>query len=127
MIENALRHGEAVRHFYQLHAWVIMPNHVHVIFEPQIAMPRIMRWLKGRTARVANRILGRTGAPFWQDESYDHWIRSANELQDVIAYVESNPLKAGLVEATEQWPWSSARFRADDETRSSAPRKLLEM
>ncbi len=47
-----------------------MPNHVHVVLEPRRALPQMMRWLKGRTARQANRILGRRGQPFWQDESY---------------------------------------------------------
>ena len=74
-----------------------MPNHVHAIFRPYAGMPAIMRWLKGRTSRVANRILGRTGRAFWQDESFDHWIRSAQELQYLVDYVEDNPLKAGLV------------------------------
>jgi REP element-mobilizing transposase RayT len=112
-----------------------MPNHVHAIFQPHAAMPTVMRWLKGRTSRVANRILGRAGA-FWQDESFDHWIRSAQELQYFIEYVESNPLKAGLVEAKEQWPWSSASMGqtiafcglslpgshpTDDKKRSSVP------
>lgn len=108
MIQDTLRHGEARRNFYQLFAWVIMPDHVHVVFQPQVPMPSIMRWLKGRTGRLANRILGRTGFSFWQDESYDHWIRSPKELQNVIEYVESNPVKAGLVEAKQLWPWSSA-------------------
>jgi hypothetical protein len=63
-------------------------------------------------SRVANRVLGRTGLPFWQDESYDHWIRSSDELQEIIVYVENNPVKAGLAEAAEHWPWSSARFRS---------------
>jgi len=108
VVVNALLYGEAVRRFYQLDAWVVMPNHVHAIFRPYAGMPAIMRWLKGRTSRVANRILGRTGRAFWQDESFDHWIRSAEELQYLIEYVESNPLKAGLVEAKEQWRWSSA-------------------
>jgi hypothetical protein len=107
-IRNALLYGETVRGFYQLLAWVVMPNHVHAIFLPHAAMPVIMRWLKGRTSRVANRILGRTGTPFWQDESFDHWIRSAEELQHLIEYVENNPLKAGLVQTKEQWQWSSA-------------------
>jgi hypothetical protein len=71
-------------------------------------MPTIMRWLKGRAGRVANQILRRTGTPFWQDESFGHWVRSAEELQDLIEYVENNPVKAGLVEAKEQWQWSSA-------------------
>jgi REP element-mobilizing transposase RayT len=77
--------------------------------------------LKSRTSRVANQILGRTGKRFWQDESFDHWIRSQEELQELIGYVESNPVKAGLVEAGKEWPWTSARLRADDENRSSAP------
>src|SRR3984957_12882430 len=76
MIEDALQYGEAARGFYSLYAWAVMPNHVHVVFQPKSPSPDIMRWLKGRTCRLANRILGRTGMPFWQDESYDHWIRS---------------------------------------------------
>jgi REP element-mobilizing transposase RayT len=71
-------------------------------------MPAIMRWLKGRTSRVANHVLGRTGTAFWQNESFDHWVRSGEELQGLIAYVENNPVKAGLVETKEQWRWSSA-------------------
>jgi REP element-mobilizing transposase RayT len=121
VVGNALLHGETVRRFYQLHAWVVMPNHVHAIFQPHTAVPATMRWLKGRTGRVANRILGRTGMPFWQDESFDHWIRSAEELRYLIEYVENNPLKAGLVEAKEQWRWSSAGWATDDKTRSSVP------
>jgi len=57
-----------------------------------------MRWLKGRTSRMANQILGRTGKPFRQDESFDHWVRSGEQLQELIAYVEGNPVKASLVE-----------------------------
>jgi REP element-mobilizing transposase RayT len=85
-----------------------MPNHVHILCQARAEMSTIMRWLKGRTSRVANRILGRTGSAFWQDEFFDHWVRSAEELQELIEYVENNPVKAGLVEAKEQWQWSSA-------------------
>jgi putative transposase len=121
MIEDALQHGDAARNFYSLFAWVVMPNHVHVVFQPKSPLPDVMRWLKGRTGRLANRILGFTGMPFWQDESYDHWIRSDKELGEIIAYVENNPVSAGLVDSAEHWLWSSARFRADDIKRSSAP------
>jgi REP element-mobilizing transposase RayT len=100
---------------------MVMPNHVHTIFQPHTAMPAIMRWLKGRTSRAANWILGRTGTPFWQDESFDHWIRSEEELQYLIEYVENNPPKAGLVESKEQWRWSSAGWMTDDKKRSSVP------
>ena len=47
---------------------------------------------------MANQILGRTGKPFRQDESFDHWVRSGEQLQELIAYVEGNPVKASLVE-----------------------------
>jgi REP element-mobilizing transposase RayT len=107
-VVDALRYGESVREFYHLHAWVIMANHVHVIFQPRAEMPGIMRWLKGRTARQANRILGLTGTAFWHNESFDHWIRTKEELRDLIAYVENNPVKAHLVSEPSQWLWSSA-------------------
>jgi len=113
IVQDALQHGATV-HSYDLYAWAIMPNHVHAVWEPHIPMPAIMRWLKGRTSRIANRVLRREGRAFWQDESYDHWIRSPRELADVIRYVEGNPVKAGLVCAEKQWAWSSARFRVDD-------------
>ena len=88
--------------------------------DPRIALPGIMRWLKGRTSRVANRILARTGKPFWQDESLRHRVHREGELQVLIGYVEGNPVQANLLEAEEKWPWSSARLRADDKKRSSA-------
>jgi REP element-mobilizing transposase RayT len=108
VVANALLYGEKVRQLYELHAWAVMPNHVHAIFQPRAEFATIMRWLKGRTGRVANQILAHTGKPFWQDESFDHWVRSAEELHDLIDYVENNPVKAGLVKAKHQWPWSSA-------------------
>jgi type I restriction enzyme R subunit/putative DNA methylase len=108
VVVDALLYGETTRRLYSLNAWVVMPNHIHALFQPHAEMPIIMRWLKGRTSRVANRIQGGTGTPFRQDESFDHWVRSAEELQDLIEYVENNPVKAGLVQAKEQWRWSSA-------------------
>jgi len=86
---------------------VIMPNHVHAVIEPRTSMPAVMRWLKGRTGRVANRMLERVGAPFWQDESFDHWVRTPEELRYLIGYVEDNPVNAGLVASRELWLWSS--------------------
>jgi putative transposase len=54
-----------------------MPNHVHLLILPKVPVPILMRWLKGSTARSANLLLGRTGQPFWQDESYDHYARNS--------------------------------------------------
>jgi putative transposase len=104
-VADALLYGQDVRQFYELHAWVIMPNHVHVVFTPRVPVPVITRWLKGSTARTANRILGRTGQPFWWDESFDHRVRN---LERVTRYVENNPVAAGLVSCPGDWRWSSA-------------------
>lgn len=109
LVGNALWYGERARRFYMLRAWVIMPNHVHVLLEPKIPLPEITRWLKGSTARRANQVLGRTGSPFWQDESFDHWIRNDRELNRIVRYIEYNPVTAGFVQTPEDWLWSSAR------------------
>src|SRR6267143_6741983 len=55
------------------HAWVVMPNHVHLLMEPRAPMTTITKAIKGSTARQANLLVGRTGKYFWQDESFDHW------------------------------------------------------
>jgi Transposase IS200 like len=89
-----------------------MPNHVHLLILPKVPVPILMRWLKGSTARSANLLLGRTGQPFWQDESYDHYARNSIQRDRIIAYIEENPVSAGLVSSAELWPWSSAGWQA---------------
>ena len=69
LLQEAIRYGATVRGMYRPHAWVIMPNHVHAVWEPRVPMPDIMRWLNGRTSRTANRLLNRPGQAFWQEES----------------------------------------------------------
>ena len=96
---------------YDLHAFVVMSNHVHVLLTPKAPLNRITRRVKGFTALRANAILRRRGRPFWQDESFDRWIRSDSEFQRVKSYIERNPVLAGLVDAPEKWPWSSASKR----------------
>jgi REP element-mobilizing transposase RayT len=108
VIAEAFLYGESGRRFYQLRAWVIMPNHVHIVLLPKTSLPVITRWLKGFTARQANLILGRTGEPFWQDESFDHRVRNEAELDSVVRYVEHNPVSAGLAANPNDWRWSSA-------------------
>ena len=107
IVVASLLHGENVRRAYNLLAWVIMPNHIHVVLRPRRNLPEIVRWLKTATAVRANRLLSKT-SPFWQREYYDHWIRDRNELSSVINYVEENPVNAGLVRSPADWPWSSA-------------------
>jgi putative transposase len=110
---EALLHGEHVLQEYELHAWMVMPNHVHIVMECRIPLSEIMRWLKTASSVRANRILGRTNQPFWRREYYDHWVRDSKQLVRVVRYVEQNPVTAGLVERPEDWGWSSAKRTGD--------------
>ncbi len=93
---------------YELHAFVVIPNHVHLLLTPWIELATITRAMKGKSAREANTLLDRIGRPFWQDESFDHWIRHPRQFDQVRTYIERNPVRAGLVARPEQWPFSSA-------------------
>jgi REP element-mobilizing transposase RayT len=93
-------------------AFVVMSNHVHLLIETIEPLQKITRLLKGYTARCANQYLARTGQAFWQDVSFDHWVRNSAELERIIHYIENNPVKAGLVKKPEDWAWSSAARRA---------------
>ena len=110
-VAEAIGTGEC-RGFYELSAWVVMPNHVHMLILRRVALPQITHWIKGRTAREANLLLGRVGEPFWQHESYDHWARNERELRRIAAYIEDNPVAAGLAATPDAWPWSSATSSA---------------
>lgn len=67
-----------------------------------------MRRLKGYTARQANRMLHRIGEAFWQQESYDHWVRDEQEWHRIGRYIKDNPVRAGLAATAEEFGWSSA-------------------
>ena len=105
-------------HRYQLIAYSIMPNHVHMLIRSCISEPanhrgqsanysvtETLRMLKGRTARFCNLELKRNGS-FWQHESYDHVIRDEHELEQAIRYILNNPVKAGLVKAWNDWKFT---------------------
>jgi putative DNA methylase len=104
----SIMHGTGIGH-YEMHSWVIMPNHVHLLLTPRVSLSRLLGSLKTATATRANLLLGRTGQPFWQDESYDHVARSDDESRRIQRYIENNPVKAGLVARPEEYVWSSAR------------------
>ncbi|HEV3331375.1 MAG TPA: transposase, partial [Bryobacteraceae bacterium] len=93
---------------YSLHAWVVMPNHVHLLLTPQIDPSAALRKLKGASAREANKLLGLTGQPFWQDESYDRLVRGQEEFARIESYILQNPVRARLAQSAEEYPWSSA-------------------
>jgi REP element-mobilizing transposase RayT len=104
LVEDALVFFDPER--YRLHAWCIMPNHVHVIVEimPGYALSTVVHSWKSYTANKANKILGVSGT-FWQADAYNHIIRSKKEYDAHIQYVWRNPEKAGM----QNWQWRGKR------------------
>jgi putative transposase len=107
MVAQVLRSAHE-RGLCEIAAWVVMSNHVHLLMKPAAPAADVMKWIKGISARKANEILRRSGQPFWQHESYDHWVRTSEEYRRILRYIEWNPVKAGLTAKPELWPWSSA-------------------
>jgi REP element-mobilizing transposase RayT len=118
--------GGAMRHFhesrYVLREWVVMPNHVHTIVwpMPNHVLSEILKSWKQFTSRRARKILAIGDEPFWQPESYDHWIRDDVEKARICRYIRNNPVTAGLCRRAEDWRWSSAWHpQASPEQRTS--------
>ena len=97
IVDDALHHFEGDR--YDLHAFAVMPNHVHVIIRlfPGENLSDVLHSWKSFSAKQINRATGNTGT-IWQDESFDRIVRSATHLERLISYVQENPAKAKLRE-----------------------------
>ncbi|MEO5804610.1 MAG: transposase [Verrucomicrobiota bacterium] len=111
LVAGALKFHDGAR--FELRHWCVMPNHVHAVVRPlpDWTLSQILKSWKGFTGREANKILKRTGSPFWQTESFDHLIRDDEDMHRCCHYTIMNPVNAGFCERPEEWKWSSA-FRA---------------
>ncbi len=93
---------------WKIPATVLMPTHVHLLCvgeNANISLDKFFKRFKGRTAVKANKILGREGSPFWAEEIFDHWCRNSQKEESVNRYIRNNPVKAGLVIKSADWPW----------------------
>jgi putative transposase len=93
---------------YKLHAFVVMPDHIHLLLTPQgETIERVMGLIKGGFShRLASK------GPVWQRGFTDHRIRDAEDFRIRRAYIHQNPVRAHLVDLTESYPYSSA-YRAE--------------
>jgi len=115
IVKDTLLKHHLVR--YRLDAWVIMPNHVHILLRALegFRLEDIMHAIKSYTALHANRALGRQGQ-FWMREAFDRYIRDAEHYGRTFRYIENNPVKAKLCESPESWEFSSAYGRVRGES-----------
>lgn len=119
LVQDALLYFDGIR--YRLLAWVVMPNHVHVLFQPMEGwtMTRIVASWKSFTGRRLAPLLSvSTGSNavhrVWHREYWDRFIRHARHFHAAREYIHTNPVKAGLVRCPEAWEWSSARLEPGD-------------
>ena len=108
-VEEAMRfhHGER----YELLAWCVMPNHVHVLVHVwDWPLAKMLQNWKSIAAIVANKLLKRSGS-FWQREYWDTFMRDEEQQRKAVRYIELNPVKAKLCRAPVDWKFGSARFR----------------
>jgi len=106
LVANAFQYY-AAQEIWKLHAYTIMPNHVHffVTLKNKDLRTAVVDFKK-YTAREGNRIARKKGLPFWQQEWFDHWARSPEEADSIIRYIHNNPVKAGYVKKWRDWPYS---------------------
>ena len=108
VLEHCLHaHGKKV----QVHGVVVMPDHVHLIFTPLkddqgnlFGLAEIMNGIKGASAHSINKTLQRKGR-VWQKESFDHVLRSDEKIREKVDYICQNPVRRGLVESVDDYPW----------------------
>jgi REP element-mobilizing transposase RayT len=94
-----------------MHAFVVMPNHVHLLFTPLIntegepyPLAQIMNPIKGSSSHSVNKLLKRRGF-LWEPESFDRIIRSDGDFEAKMIYIIGNPLSAGLCRNPDDYPW----------------------
>jgi REP element-mobilizing transposase RayT len=114
VLQSAL-HGHDRLH-YELYVACVMPDHVHLLFEPQIKEPgpdgetvfwslaEILQGIKSSTAHRINKLRGATG-PVWERESFDRLVRSESDLEEKFSYICRNPWDSNVVDQNEDYPW----------------------
>ena len=103
---------DALRASRRFHGWdvgryVIMPDHIHFFARPSLGGKPLSGFMRDWKKWTATRVGGPTGnsAHLWQPEYFDHVVRSANSYTEKWEYVRNNPVRAGLVESPDMWPY----------------------
>jgi len=99
---------------YKLHAFVVMPDHLHALISPRVTLEKAMQLIKGGYSYRVKKEL-RAGTEIWQREYGDHRIRDASDYRLHEGYIHRNPMNRGLVVTPEEYRWSAGgRFEFDE-------------
>ena len=109
-----------------MHAFVVMPDHVHMLFTPlenergeSHSLAEIMNGIKGASSHSVNKLLGRKGA-LWEPESFDRIPRSDGDFEFRVLYIVQNPIAAGLATGPDDYRWA---WRESTQPRAAALHK----
>jgi REP element-mobilizing transposase RayT len=106
---------DTIKHFHKIRYWVtatvVMPDHIHLMLKPvvlesntEFSLSKILQGIKGFSAREINKSRGAKGA-LWQDESFDRIVRDYEECLEKWNYIRNNPVKTGLCQSCEEYPF----------------------
>jgi len=108
MVVEAFEHAANILGHCRLHAFVVMPNHVHLLVTPNVPVSELTESLQALTSARAKAMLGLTDSPFWHEKNYVRMVRYEAEFEEIRNYIEENPVRAGLLREAGEYPWSSA-------------------
>jgi REP element-mobilizing transposase RayT len=107
VVETARAYGSALKQ-YDLHSYVVMPNHIHLLITPRVDLTGLTRMVKSAIARRANELLDQPDTLFWDEENWEHLIGDSHEFSRIREYIERNPVPVGMAREAADYPYSSA-------------------
>jgi REP element-mobilizing transposase RayT len=107
VVETARAYGSALRQ-YDLHSFVVMPNHVHLLLTPRVDLTGLTRTVKGVIAKRANELLDQPDTLFWDEANWEHLVADDHEFGRIRQYIERNPVPVGMAREAADYPYSSA-------------------
>ena len=120
IVESCLKASDQTR--YRLCGWCVMPNHAHILIEQMRghSLGGVMKMWKMISTHEINLARGTTGK-FWASDYFDRFMRNERDFEQTLAYIENNPVKAGLAATPDVWRFSSAFERSAEGVSERAP------
>jgi putative transposase len=99
----------SARHSFLLHAFCLMPDHLHFLSEGNSPQCNLLRFITAFKQRTAFAHKSRAAGPLWQTKFYDHILRAPDQLESVACYIWANPVRKGLCAEAAAYPLSGSQ------------------